>query len=50
MPKHLLLLSAAILSSALTVLAIGLQTDIDWPTPGPAIVVAADAGEDIDWP
>jgi len=48
MPKHLLILSAAILSSALSALAIGVSSDIDWPAPRP-VVVTASAG-DIDWP
>ncbi|MFF1360772.1 hypothetical protein [Streptomyces sp. NPDC058297] len=48
MPKHLLLLSAAILSSALSALAVGVNFDIDWPAPQ-SVVVTASAG-DIDWP
>ncbi|MGW1617783.1 hypothetical protein [Streptomyces sp. NPDC002172] len=48
MPKQLLLFSAAILSSALTALAIGVNSDIDWPAPRP-VVATAPAG-DIDWP
>lgn len=51
MSKHLLVLSAAILSSALAALAVGTATDIDWPAPGPTVVGAfGPVGEEIDWP
>ncbi|WP_371494388.1 hypothetical protein OG871_04685 [Kitasatospora sp. NBC_00374] len=57
MPKHLqLLLTAAILSSAVTTLPLETKSDIDWPTPRPTTttttVTAPDAGSagDIDWP